>query len=245
MSSKRLKRILLFFILFVMAQSSFAQDKIAFSWVDTLHSSLQQKPKFFFNITSFKAFVGDEFPNFFGFRMGLNYKRKIKFGMGFYSLQANKVVSSINVMEAGNQRQTNGFLDARFFSITAEYIYYNRFPWQFSVFPMELGIGGAHYRYNSVLGDGRQLETPDVALIFYQPAFTAQYSILKWLGVSTAAGYRATLYSSKEVREDFNSFTFSAGIRLFLDEAYRAVFPNGIAWFKHHPVETTATSPAE
>ena len=198
------------------------------AWADTIRYSLSCRPKFFLNLTTSYTFISDELVNLSGFRMGLNYNRRIKFGTGFFSLRPNKVVSTIEVMEDTMKTVTNGKLEASFFSITTEYIFFNDFPWQFSVFPVDLGIGGAHYRYLSQRGDGRWLETPDVALVFYQPSVTAQYSLFQWLGVSAAIGYRFTLYSSKELREDFSSPLFSAGIKLFLDEAYRSVFPDGL-----------------
>lgn len=215
------------------------------AWMDTIHYSLHQRPKYFFNITSFKSFLGNRFVNFFGFRMGVNYNKRVKFGLGFYSLDPQAVVSEITVQEDGQSVQTNGKLNARFFSVTAEYIFYSDYPWQFSVFPLELGVGGAHYKYNSRLGDGRQLETPDVGIVFYQPAVTAQYSILKWLGVAVGGGYRTTLYSSREVKQDFDSFTLNAGIKLFLDEAYRAAFPDGIKLFNRRSVDEKPAAAGE
>lgn len=220
-------RLLLFFslLLLVLPKSNIARNN---NWTDTLRYSLAQKPRFFLNLGTSYTFISDELVNLSGFRMGLNYNRRIKFGTGFFSLRPNKVVSTIEVMEDTIKTLTNGKLEASFFSITAEYIFYNEFPWQFSVFPVDVGIGGAHYRYLSQRGDGRWLETPDVALVFYQPSVTAQYSLFQWLGIGAALGYRFTLYSSKELREDFSAPLFSAGIKLFLDEAYRSVFPNGL-----------------
>jgi hypothetical protein len=72
------------------------------------------------------------------------------------------------------------------------------------------------------------LETMDVPLVFYQPTVTAQYSLFSWFGLSAAVGYRTTLYSSGQVTEDWSSVAFSAGVKVFLDEAYREVFPHGI-----------------
>jgi hypothetical protein len=195
---------------------------------DTLCQSLKHPPTFFFNLLSFNSFINDDFVNFYGFRMGLQYNRRVKFGFGLFQLSPNAVVSSINVMEDTTRYVTNGNLEARYFSLAAEYIFYNRYPWQVSILPVDFGIGGAHYSFNSRSGGGRRLETPDVALIFYQPGVTAQFSIVKWFGLAASAGYRFTLYSSKEVKEDFNAPGFSAGIKLFLDEVYNAVFPHGV-----------------
>ena len=177
---------------------------------------------------SFNSFISDDFVNFYGFRMGVQYNHRIKLGLGLLELSPNAVVSPITVLEDTVQMTTNGSLRARYFSISAEYIYYNQFPWQLSILPFDLGIGGAHYNYNSTTRKSQQLETPDVALVFYQPALTAQYSIVKWFGIGASAGYRATLFASKDVKEDFNAPWFSVEVRLFMDEIYKSVFANGI-----------------
>ena len=199
---------------------------------DTVSYSFKQQPKFFFNILSFNSFISDDFVNFYGFRMGVQYNHRIKFGLGLLELSPNAVVSPINVLEDTLNITTNGSLRARYFSVSSEYIYFNRYPWQLSVIPLDLGIGGAHYNYNSTLGKSQQLETPDVTLVFYQPALTAQYSIVKWFGIGVSAGYRVTLFASKDVKEDFNAPWFSVEVRLFIDEIYKSIFPNGIDMLK-------------
>lgn len=216
------------FVLVLFLQHFMAGKATGQAWKDTVSFSLRQRPKVFVNLTTFNSFISGDFANFFGFRLGIQYNKKIKFGTGFFSLNPNAVVSRITVMEDTVVNETNAELHSRFFSLTAEYIFYQRHPWQFSVFPLDLGIGGAHYRYISRLEGNRKLQTPDVAIIFYQPAVTAQYNIFKWLGVGVSAGYRFPLYSSEQVKEDFSAPAFSVGIRLFIDEAYRSLFPNGL-----------------
>ncbi|MFM9051947.1 MAG: hypothetical protein ACKOKF_06480 [Bacteroidota bacterium] len=228
-----MRRCFLFLIVifhaFLAAAEDFDFKAVAGSWKDTVVYSLHQKPTYFFNLAGYNSFINGEYVAFGGFRMGLDYNERVKFGIGFFLLDPNQVTSSIAVVEDTLTERTNGFLQARYFSLSAEYVIYDRQPWQFSILPVELCIGGAHYRYVSPFTKNR-LETRDVPLLFYQPAVTAQYSLLSWLGVGASLGYRMTIFSSPEAREDFSAIGFSAGVRVFVEEAYHAVFPGGIHW---------------
>jgi hypothetical protein len=148
--------------------------------------------------------------------------------MGFFLMNPNDVTSTITVKEDTLESRVSAELQVRYFSVTAEYVFYNRRPWQFSVFPLDVGLGGAHYRYISQLGSKPRLQTPDVPLVFYQPSVTAQYYLFRWFGLGASIGYRMTLYASEQVKEDWSAIGFSAGIRVLMDELYHEVFPDGI-----------------
>jgi hypothetical protein len=148
--------------------------------------------------------------------------------MGFFLMNPNDVTSSIIVHEDTVQFSTVGELQVRYLSLSGEYVFYRRQPWQFSIYPVDIGFGGAHYRYISQRGSHPRLETPDEPLLFYQPSVTAQYSLFSWVGLSAYLSYRTTLYSSQRVREDWSAIGFSAGVKVFLDEAYREIFPDGL-----------------
>lgn len=201
---------------------------------DTLRFSLQQRPHYFLNLAGFNSFISGDAANFFGFRTGVDYNHRIRFGMGFFLMNPNDVTSTITVTEDTLESELSGELQVRYFSVTSEYVFYNRRPWQFSVFPIDIGVGGAHYRYISQRGDRPRLETPDVPLVFYQPSVTAQYYLFRWFGLSASLGYRMTLYSSGQVKEDWSAIGFSAGIKVLMDELYREVFPAGITIGSHH-----------
>jgi len=204
-----------------------ASDRIE-GFFSKTRASLRHRPEYFLNLAGFGTFISGDAANFFGFRTGLNYDKKLKFGIGFFMMNPNDVTSQITVQEDTIIGNVTGELQVRYFSLTAEYVFFNRRPWQFSVFPVDVGLGGGHYRYISQLSSHPRLETQDVPLVFYQPAVTAQYSLFSWFGLGASVGYRMTLYSSREIKEDWSSIGFSAGVRVFIDEAYREVFPNGI-----------------
>jgi hypothetical protein len=198
------------------------------AWVDTLRYSLHQRPKFYFQLASFNSFVSSDFANFSGFRMGLNYNHRLRFGMGLLTLDGNAVVSAVTIEEGNIRYITNGQLRTTFLTFIGEYIFYTRYPWQFTVLPVQAGIGGAHYEYNSRLDTNRRVSTPDEFLFILQPEVTGQYNIVRWIGVTASVGYRFTAYSSRELREDFNAPAFSAGVKIFIDEIYKSLFPNGV-----------------
>ncbi|HRS40090.1 MAG TPA: hypothetical protein P5292_13000, partial [Bacteroidia bacterium] len=101
------------------------------AWVDTLRYSLHQRPKFFFQLTSFNSFVSSDFANFSGFRMGLNYNHRLRFGMGLLTLDGNAVVSAVSIREGDISYITNGQLKTTFLTFSGEYIFYSKYPWQF------------------------------------------------------------------------------------------------------------------
>jgi hypothetical protein len=195
---------------------------------DTIRYSLEQKPKFFINLTTFNSTVSGDLVAFSGFRAGVNFNKRIKFGAGFYGMNT-KVFSNITVT-ANNDAvyDTSAELKLGFFSLSAEYIYYHNYPWQFGFIPYQLSLGEGHYEYIPRGGTTR-VETEKQTIVLYEPNFTGQYSIFRWIGIGASVGYRFRLYSSKELREDLSSPTFSIGLRLFVDELYKMAFPHGLS----------------
>jgi len=194
-------------------------------WKDTIAYSLKQKPKIFFNLTAFNSVVSGEFVAFSGIRVGLNYNKRVKFGVGLYGLNT-QVVSSIRV-EGDSAYDTNAELKLGFLALSAEYIFFNRYPWQFSFVPFQLSLGEGHYEYISQ-PDKIRTSTKKQSVILYEPAVMGQFSIFRWIGLGASAGYRFRIYTDKELKEDLSSPTFSFGLRLFVDELYKMAFPHGI-----------------
>jgi len=188
--------------------------------LDTIEYSLKQKPKFFLNLNTFNSVVSNEMVNFLGFKTGLNYNKRLKFGVGYYVMTSKKVVSPISVTNDSLQYTTNGELRLNFISLSAEYIYYISYPWQFSFTPLQFSLGKGHYNYITE-PDKIHTKTKGQSIILYEPNITGQYSVFKWFGVAVSVGYRVKVYSSKELKEDLSAPTFAIGIRVFVDELYK------------------------
>jgi hypothetical protein len=190
---------------------------------DTINYSLKQKPKFFITLASFNTFIDGQYANIGGVRTGLNYNQRIRFGVGFFNLTNNAVVTSINIKENDLDYYTNGQLYFHFVSVSTEYFFYNKYPWQCAVMPFHLGFGGAKYGYIN-RPDRIKSYTKSESVVLYQPEVSAQYSVFQWLGAGVSTGYRFTLIRSRKEVKDLNAATFSFDIRLFLDEIYKLLF---------------------
>lgn len=211
------KRILRFLAVFSFLfcftiSSSFSQ------LTDTIAFSLKQKPRFYITLASFGTFIDGDFANFNGIRTGLNFNQRVKFGVGYFLLANRAVVSEINVNENGNKYTTNGELHIHFFSVSAEYLFYkSESPWQFNIIPFQLGIGRSGYNYINRT-DRRKVSTPSELIVLYQPEVSAQYTLMKWLGVGLTTGYRFTVLRSEKLTQHLNAPTFSIDVRIFVDE---------------------------
>lgn len=212
----KLFRFLLFCLLFY---NSTVQAQIT----DTITYSLKQKPRFFITLASFNTFIDGQYANIGGLRSGLNFNQRIRFGLGFFNLTNNAVVTQLNIKENGLDYYTNGQLYFTFFSVSAEYFFFNKYPWQCGIMPLQVGFGGAKYGYIN-RPDRIKSYTSTETVILYQPELSAQYSVFRWAGFGVSAGYRVTLLRSRKLTQDLNAPTFSIDIRLFLDEIYKILF---------------------
>jgi len=174
-------------------------------------------------LASFNTFIDGQYANIGGVRMGLSYNQRIRFGFGLFSLANNDVVTPLNVQDPEGSYTTNGRLRMTFASFSTEYFFYNRYPWQFTVTPFNLGFGGAKYEYIS--GTSHILTaTPSETIILYQPEISAQYNIFRWIGGGVSFGYRSALYRSRKQTQSLNAPTFAFDVRIFLDEVYKLLF---------------------
>jgi hypothetical protein len=191
--------------------------------MDTISYSLHKKPRFFITLASHNTFIDRQYANVGGLRMGLNFNQRIRFGIGFFGLANNSVVTKIHPEGTPENYVTNGRLDFGYVSLSGEYFFYNDYPWQCTFTPFHFGFGEARYEYIDQ-DNGSLTLTPQEFVILYQPEVSAQYSIFRWLGVGVTTGYRFSVYRSKKLTQNLNAPTFAIDIRLFVDEVYNALF---------------------
>ena len=104
-----------------------------------------------------------------------------------------------------------------------EYILYNQEPWQFSV-PIDLGYGASYYSYYDKYEKIKKLNYHHV--VDLEAGISAQYILLKWVGVGVGLGYRLTLVKNQDIKHNFSSPVYSIKLKIFLGEIYRSVFPS-------------------
>jgi hypothetical protein len=194
--------------------------------LDTISYSLKQKPKFYLTLASFNTFIDGDYANIFRVKMGLSYNQRVKLGLGYSNLANNDVVTEIKIKGANSEFTTNGRLIYWNIGLSAEYFFYDNYPWQFSLAPFNVAFGKANYEYINRT-DHKLTSTPAELVISYQPEISAQYSIFRWLGLGVTTGYRFTLLRSRKATQNLNAPLFAIDIRFFVDEVYKALFETG------------------
>lgn len=207
---------LVLFSFFILFTAPFYSSGQVFS---EIKESLHTKPKFFLTLSSYNTWIDGDFASFDGVKTGITFNKKVRFGIGYFALANNGVVTTISVKEGDNTFDTNGQLELYYFNLSAEYLFYDKFPWQFSVVPFNVAFGSGHYEYVSH-ASGTRVNGPSEFLMTYQPDITAQYNILTWFGFGVTTGYRFTLYRSLEQTKALPGINFSVDFRLSIDELY-------------------------
>ncbi len=219
--SSRFLKLLSGIFFFVCINFSFSKAQL----IDTIEYSLRQKPKFFATLASFNTIIDNQYANIFRVKAGLIYNQRVRFGLGYSNLSNNSVVTELHITENGQDYYTNGKLNFVLYSISADYFFYNKYPWECAITPFQIGFGGADYEYIN-RPDNDLTHTETEFIILYQPEASVQYSVFKWIGLGVTVGYRIPIYRSKDIIQDFSAPTFAIDIRLFLDEIYKGIVEN-------------------
>lgn len=209
--------------LLVISICFFIQSTAFGQLTDTIKYSLKQKPKFFFTLSTFNTSIDGQFANISIVKVGLGFNQRLRFGIGYSTLANNAVTSDLHITENGQNYTTNGNLNFGYGTFSVEYFFYRSYPWEFSVTPLNFGIGSARYNYVN-RPERLNVFTPSETIVLFQPEIGAQYNIFKWLGVGVVAGYRSTLYRSKQKTANLSAPVFAIELRLFLDEVYELLF---------------------
>jgi hypothetical protein len=186
--------------------------------LDTIKTALKQKPKFFFELGGYNSIITGTKANASGFKIGLDFGKKIRFGAGYFVLNTDIVERFSDVIKDDTVRAE---LKSNYFTVGAEYVMYNNDPWQITV-PADLGFGKSYFLGpDSVTG---KTFIHKGGIILFEPAITGHYKIIKWVGIGFGFGYRFMLKNNPSVRDNFNSPLYTLYIKFFVDEIYNSIF---------------------
>ncbi len=214
------KRPLIFlFIFFVSALAVMGQPTL-----DTIQMSLKQKPHLFGKFDTRNSFIDNSRAKIFGLKTGLNFGNRLYFGIGYNQLNppSKDFDKEIYTLNANNQlEKTTAMLRLVYFSLHAEYVFYQTKHWQLSM-PLQFGVGQTYYKYNQ-FGKRKVIEK-DYNFI-YEPAISVEYKFVKWAGVGMDIGYRFMLTNYKSLNQKFTAPTYAFKFLLYYNEIVKSVFP--------------------
>jgi len=197
--------------------------------------SFKNKPSFFINLDRTSSFVAGKAATTNELRLGLDFKKKVRLGLGIASLASDVVVPKNIVTESGTDSSLNAKLSLTYLTLSSEYTLYDSKRWQVTT-PMVLGIGSAYFTYYEWKGDEiltKKLDEGGIVLL--SPSVIATYRILRWFGISGGIGYRVMLKNNQRIGEEFNSPIYVIRLRIFMGEIYKSVFPRGITGKRSEP----------
>ncbi|MGB0881459.1 MAG: hypothetical protein ACPGSO_00795 [Vicingaceae bacterium] len=193
---------------------SLAQNKTTFE--EEFKNSFHTKPKLDVKLDNRFSFIRDNDVKTIGVKLGLNFNRKFKVGLGINQMLLPVEKQYLN--DEGNLVPVD--LEYFYFSPYLEYVYYNSKRWEFSL-ATQLGIGGASYRFTD--NDGKKIKLVESTVLSYEPAMLIDYKIIRWFGIGTGVGYRLIFYKSPEINEKFSSPEYVLKLKIYLGEIVRTI----------------------
>ena len=182
---------------------------------EEFRKSFRTKPKLDVKFDNRFSFIRDNALKTIGIKVGLNFRRKFKVGLGINQMLVptkRKVLLDDNTL-------INAELEYFYFSPYVEYVYYNSRKWEFSL-AVQLGVGGASYQYKDATG--KKVKITESAVWSYEPAMLIDYKIVRWVGIGTGVGYRL-VYKSPGVTEKFSSPEYVMKLKIYLGEIVRTI----------------------
>lgn len=188
-----------------------------YSQADSLQllSEKKQKPFFVINADFRQSFVRDEPTTIYGGYVGLKYKQKHLYSLGFYTLSE----SSKQMIKSQNQKKIipiNDDVSLWFLSLGYSRTIYDGKVFKFDI-PIEVGLGEASS--NVYRDDGKVLNLTTGAAMPLQIGGSATIRLTRWFGVHLQAGHREILGKSI-FKDQYTGVYYAYGINFNIWNIY-------------------------
>lgn len=179
-------------------------------FLDSLVASFKHSPRIDIRQDSRNSFLIKNFVSISGIKVGLNFNRRVKFGIGY-----DWVAPSIFKWHSPTQQAL--VLKMRYYSPYFEYQYYKSKHWEYSI-PLQLGTG--LFFYKNYLKDGTPYKTQKYYFLTYEPHLIVTYKFLKYFGLGFGLGYRLVLIGPG-LGKEMNSPMYVIKTKIYFEDIYR------------------------
>jgi len=200
------------FFVFIISINSYSQeqqytDNEDIDMFEKINDALQTTPKFYFSFDTKNTFISNRRGTFFGFKIGAEYDKLFRYGLGFNTLYNKTYANIVNGIKESEEA-----LNFNYLSIFAEYIFYNDKPkYEFSM-PINLGFG------YSWLSDN--ISTTGHFMLLYEAQLNGMYFPIKFFGIGAGVGYRIMLINNPHIDEQFTAPIYSFRAKLILGKLF-------------------------
>lgn len=194
--------VIMFFLLPLRGMSQF---------FDSIESSLTYRPTLDLKFESRNSFFANEWALISGFRVGLDYHKTFKVGLG-YSWLRKEIKRQITVpSEFYGERTTTAEYFFHYGTGYAEYSFYNSAPFNLSIFA-SVGGGLSWNRYLDEYGNGQL--TKKAFVFVYEPYMTGTVDVLKYFAIGGGMGFRLALSADKFSRNRLNTLIYVLKVKV-------------------------------
>lgn len=186
----------------------------------------KKKVKPFFQFDSYYSFIGNEKADVFGFKAGVEINQKWRFGAGYNKIKSDIIEWKVLPEEErpySNVNIVKSQLYLNYYPLLAEYVFYNKDPWQVST-PFTIGYGDSYFSYYDKNNNTRKIF--DHSILITELGVTGQVKIFKWIGLGAGIGYRYLLLDNPEIDTKVSSPVYSIRVKIFPGAIIKTFFPN-------------------
>lgn len=173
---------------------------------DSISNSFNYKPKPLVKLEARNAFVTSSFVKMKGIKIGLNYHRKVRLGIGYTWMKDDYDIT---------YKQDSGQLNFGYGLAFFEYSFHHSKHWHLEI-PIQIGLGKISYQ-------------KDESILVHQwapiwePAMTMEYIFLKYFGIGVGAGYRIVFKAKSPITEQLTSPIYIFRFRVYLGDIYKDI----------------------
>lgn len=184
----------------------------------TLRSPFK-KLRFDFQLDGRASFINNELVSIGGVKIGLEYRRVNRFGVGFYGLNNNIDIQSFEDL---NQSYNNVFADFSYVTMYYERVVFFNPKWEFSA-TAHLGSGTVSITYQADESDDIQLYA-DYRMNPVEGSFSGFYHLNYWISVGGGYGYRWVFSEVDTLEDEYSSDLYILKAKIRLGKLVRSVF---------------------
>jgi len=199
--------------------------------LDSFKVILKSKSTLDLRIESRYSFIDNDFAGISGIRVGVSFRRKLRFGGGVSWLKNDIAENVYLTNENGYLVSTPRYLKLAYLCLYADFVFYKTKRWQVSV-PIQTGIGATWFQYQRAY----ELNSANKKLLLlYEPGISTHFKVFKWFGLGAAVGYRFTIKNNSDINYRLSSPTYALKILFWADQLYYDLFPKSKITEKRGP----------
>ncbi len=184
-----------------------------------------KKWKFDFVLDARKTLLSNTGASLFGVRIGMEYRRVHRFGVGLYGLSNDVYVNSLFEVDTS---VAEGLLNLTYVSLFYERIMFFNHKWEWLV-TGHLGAGSVKgsYRYNGTK-DWVNYENKNVRPLEFSTMM--YYHITWWCSAGVGIGYRFMLKTPQEIRPIYSAPVGIVRLRIKLGRLTRSIWNKDVKY---------------